>query len=53
MSYPSLSLAQVHAALTYYYDYADEIEAALDEEVEWEARHDQLQATYSARRTRG
>ena len=27
--YPDLTLAQVHAALTYYYDHADEIEAEL------------------------
>jgi hypothetical protein len=27
--YPDLSLAQVHAALTYYFDHRDEIDAAL------------------------
>lgn len=30
----SLTLAQVHAALAYYYDNADEIEAALDEDAQ-------------------
>jgi uncharacterized protein (DUF433 family) len=53
VAYPSLSLAQVHAALAYYYDNAGEIEAALDEEVEWEARHEQDKARHTARRTRG
>lgn len=51
--YPSLSLAQVHAALAYYYDNPDEIQAALEEEVEWEARHEEVKAAYTTRRKRG
>jgi uncharacterized protein (DUF433 family) len=31
-TYPSISLAQVHAALSYYYDHRDEIHAAIEEE---------------------
>jgi uncharacterized protein (DUF433 family) len=31
-TYPTLTLAQVHAALAYYYDHRDEIRAAIDEE---------------------
>ena len=32
VEYPSLSLAQVHAALAYYYDNIEEIEAAIGED---------------------
>jgi uncharacterized protein (DUF433 family) len=32
--YPSLNLAQVHAALAYYYDHSEEIESALQEDRE-------------------
>jgi uncharacterized protein (DUF433 family) len=44
VDYPGLSLAQVHAALTYYYDHVDEIEAifAHDAEVEANATPEQL-----------
>lgn len=31
-TYPPISLAQVHAALSYYYDHRDEIQAAIEEE---------------------
>ena len=31
-TYPSITLAQVHAALAYYYDHRDEIHAAIEEE---------------------
>jgi uncharacterized protein (DUF433 family) len=31
VEYPSLSLAQIHAALTYYYDHKEEIEAEFAE----------------------
>jgi uncharacterized protein (DUF433 family) len=31
-TYPTITLAQVHAALTYYYDHRDEIRAAIEEE---------------------
>jgi uncharacterized protein (DUF433 family) len=32
VTYPTISLAQVHAALAYYYDHRDEIRAAIEEE---------------------
>jgi uncharacterized protein (DUF433 family) len=51
VEYPSLNLAQVYAALAYYYDNPDEIEASLQEELDWEARHEQLRAEGPARRT--
>ncbi len=31
-TYPTITLAQVHAALAYYYDHHDEIRAAISEE---------------------
>jgi uncharacterized protein (DUF433 family) len=31
-TYPTITLAQVHAALAYYYDHKDEIRAAIEEE---------------------
>ncbi len=31
-TYPTISLAQVHAALAYYYDHRDDIQAEIDEE---------------------
>lgn len=50
VQYPSLNLAQVHAALAYCYDNPDEIEAALQEELDWEARHEQMRAEYLSRK---
>ena len=32
-TYPTITLAQVHAALAYYYDHRDEIQAAIAEEI--------------------
>ena len=32
-TYPTITLAQIHAALSYYYDHREEIRAAIDEEV--------------------
>ncbi len=46
----AFNLAQVHAALAYYYDNPDEIEASLQEELEWEARHEQLRAEHLSRK---
>jgi len=31
-TYPTITLAQVHAALAYYYDHRDEIQAEIEEE---------------------
>jgi uncharacterized protein (DUF433 family) len=38
IEYPDLNLAQVHAALTYYYDHRDEIEAERAEGEGWDER---------------
>ena len=48
--YPSLTLAQVYAALAHYYDNPDEIEASLQEELEYEARREQMRTESLARR---
>lgn len=50
VQYPSLNLAQVYAALAYYYDNPDEIEASLQEELEWEARHEEMRAEHLSRK---
>lgn len=50
VEYPSLNLAQVHAALSYYYDHTEEIDADLQEEMEWEERHEQIRAEQIARK---
>ena len=51
-SYPDLSLAQVHAALAYYYDHVDEIEVELAREDEAEASFEQRKAEVLAERAR-
>jgi uncharacterized protein (DUF433 family) len=50
--YPDLTLAQVHAALGYYYDNRDEIEAELAREDEDEANFEQRKAEVLAERGR-
>lgn len=50
VEYPDLSLAQVHAALGYYYDHKDEIEAELAEEDGWDERHERRKAEALAER---
>ena len=49
-AYPDLSLAQVHAALAYYYDHPDEIEETLKAEEGWDERHERRKAEALARR---
>jgi uncharacterized protein (DUF433 family) len=49
VAYPDLNLAQVHAALTYYYDHPAEIEAELAEDEGWEEEHERCRAEYLAR----
>jgi uncharacterized protein (DUF433 family) len=44
VEYPDLNLAQVHAALTYYYDHQDEIEAELAEEEDRDERCERRRA---------
>jgi uncharacterized protein (DUF433 family) len=49
--YPHLSLAQVHAALVYYYDHPDEIEAELAAEDDMEELIAHARAEYFRRRS--
>jgi uncharacterized protein (DUF433 family) len=46
----SLSLAQVHAALTYYYDNPEEIEESYRESERWQAEYERDRAEYLSRR---
>lgn len=47
-----LTLAEVHAALTYYYDHRDEIDACFAEDREWDEGHDERRAEHLRKRTR-
>jgi uncharacterized protein (DUF433 family) len=42
--YPDLTLAQVYAALAYYYDHTEEIEAELAEDEGWDERFEARKA---------
>ena len=44
-----LTLAQVHAALAYYYDHPQEIEAAYRDSERWEAENERDRAEYLSR----
>jgi uncharacterized protein (DUF433 family) len=44
-----LTLAQVHAALTYYYDHPEEIEESYKESERWEAEYERDRAEYLSR----
>jgi len=50
--YPSLNLAQVHAAISYYYENREELEADLAEDDAAEAEHERRKAEYLSRRAR-
>jgi len=50
--YPSLNLAQVHAAISYYYENREEMEADLAEDDNAEAEHERRKADYLNRRSR-
>jgi uncharacterized protein (DUF433 family) len=50
VAYPCLSLAQIHAAISYYYDHPDEIEATFAEDDAAAAEHERRRADYLARR---
>jgi uncharacterized protein (DUF433 family) len=52
VEYPDLSLGQVHAALGYYYDNKDEIEAELADEDGWGERHERRKAEALKQRDR-
>lgn len=49
VEYPSLSLAQIHAAISYYYENKSEIEAELAEDDGWEQDHERRKAEHLAR----
>ncbi len=51
VEYPDLMPAQVHAALTYYYDHQDEIEAELAAEEGSDERHERRKAEALAQRS--
>jgi len=46
IAYPALTLAQIHAAISYYYDNPDEIEATFSEDDAAEAGHDRHRAEF-------
>jgi uncharacterized protein (DUF433 family) len=46
-----LSLAEIYAALSYYYDHRDEIEASFVEDERWETAHERTKAEYLAERS--
>jgi uncharacterized protein (DUF433 family) len=48
-AYPSLNLAQIYAALSYFYEHPDEIEASLEEDRSWEADHGRAKAEFLSR----
>ncbi len=50
--YPSLDLAQVHAAISYYYENVDELEANLAEDDDAELEHERRKADYLTRHPR-
>lgn len=50
--YPSLNLAQVHAAISYYYENPEELAADLAEDAGAEDDHDRRRAQYLSRQPR-
>ena len=48
--YPDLNLAQVHAALTYYYDHPEEIDAYIVEDEAWDERYERDRAEFLSKR---
>ncbi len=46
LAYPSLNLAQVHAAISYYYEDKEEIDAELAEDDGWEEENERRKAEY-------
>jgi len=48
-----LTLAEVHAALTYYYDHKDEIDACFEEDRKWDEGHEERRAEYLKQKARG
>jgi uncharacterized protein (DUF433 family) len=50
VAYPSLNKAQIYAAISYYYENRDEIEAVFAQDEAAEAEHERRQAEHFARR---
>ena len=48
--YSDLKLAQVHAALAYYYDHQDEIEGYIKEDEAWDERYERDKAEFLSKR---
>jgi uncharacterized protein (DUF433 family) len=48
--YPDLNLAQVYAALAYYYDHPDEIDAYIAEDKAWDERYERDKAEFLSKR---
>ena len=48
--YPDLNLAQVYAALTYYYDHTNEIDAYIVEDEAWDEKHERDKAEFLSKR---
>ena len=48
IEYPRLTHAQIYAALAYYHDHKDEIEAELAEDEGWDDEHERQRAEYLA-----
>jgi uncharacterized protein (DUF433 family) len=44
-----LTLSEVYAAIAYYYDHKDEIEASFEEDRQWEADYEPRKAEYLSR----
>jgi uncharacterized protein (DUF433 family) len=49
--YPSLSLAQIHAALAYYYDHKEEVESYIKEDETWDERYERDRYEYLDKRS--
>jgi uncharacterized protein (DUF433 family) len=49
--YPSLNLAQVHAAISYYYENREDLQKDLAEDDDAEAEHERRKAEYLSRPT--
>lgn len=49
-AYPSLNLAQIHAALSYSHEHSEEIEASFEEDRAWETEHERAKAEHLNRR---
>jgi uncharacterized protein (DUF433 family) len=50
-AYPSLSLEQLYAALSYYYGHQAEVEAELAEDEGWDEAHEAAKVKHLARRS--